>query len=157
MIKYYNQVERVAKWLLVLSLAVMALINIMNVISRYFLSASLAYTEELVTNLFVYNTYIGASIAARKGAHLGLPIIYERLSETNQKRLMFGVAVVSAAMFFLLVRYGVVMVADQIKFGQRTPALGLPQWIFGAAIPIGGFFIAIAFLVGGYETLKGKR
>ncbi|SMP60377.1 TRAP transporter small permease [Anoxynatronum buryatiense] len=157
MIKYYNQLERMAKLILILSLAVMAIINIANVVSRYLLSTSLAYTEELVTNLFVYNTFIGASVAARKGAHLGMPIIYDRLNEKNQRWMMFGVALLSAALFLVLLRFGFTMARDQFNFGQRTPALGLPAWIFGAAIPIGGLFMAAAFLVGGYETLKGKR
>lgn len=157
MIKYYNYLEQFAKLILIVSLAIMAIINITNVVSRYLLSTSMAFTEELVTNFFVYNTFIGASLAARKGAHLGMPILYDRLNAKYQRWLVFCVALMSSGLFIVLIRLGILMTRDQMKFGQTTPALGLPAWIFGAAIPIGGFFIALAFLVGGYEALKGER
>jgi len=157
MIKVYDNVEKAAKWLLVISLAVMAILNFSNVLSRYVFHASLSFTEEITTNLFVYNTFIGAAVAARKGAHLGLTLISDRLSHKHQNVLAMIVAIVAAGLFAVLIYMGAGMVQSQMAYGQKTAALGVPEWWFGMAIPLGAFFIMVSFLVGGYETFKDKE
>lgn len=157
MIRFFNHVEKAAKWLLVVSLAVMAILNFSNVLSRYIFHASLSFTEEITTNLFVYNTFIGAAIAARKGAHLGLTLISDRLSQKHQNLLSLIVSIVSAGLFAVLIYMGAGMVQSQITYGQKTAALGIPEWLFGLAIPVGAFFILLSFLVGGYETYTNKE
>jgi len=157
MIKFYDNVEKAAKWLLVISLAVMAILNFSNVLSRYVFHASLSFTEEITTNLFVYNTFIGAAIAARRGAHLGLTLISDRLNQKHQNVLAMIVAIIAAGLFAVLIYMGSGMVQSQIEYGQKTAALGIPEWWFGMAIPLGAFFVMVSFLVGGYETFKSKE
>ncbi len=157
MIKFYDNVEKGAKWVLVISLAVMAILNFSNVLSRYVFHASLSFTEEITTNLFVYNTFIGAAIAARRGSHLGLTLISDKLNPKNQNHLKIIVAIVSAGLFAVLIYMGTGMVQAQIQYGQKTASLGIPEWWFGLAIPLGALFILVSFLVGGYESLKSKE
>jgi len=155
-IKIYDYVEKAAKLLLVISLAIMALINIANVLSRYVLHASLSFTEEITANIFVYNTFIGAAIAARRGGHLGLTIITDRLPNKYNRVVTLLVSIISAGLYGILIYMGYGMVESQITYGQRTAALAVPEWIFGLAIPIGAFFIMISFIVGGYEAFREK-
>ncbi len=156
MIKFYDQVERASKSLLVISLAIMSIINFVNVLSRNILKASFSFTEELTIGLFVFNTFIAAALAARKGGHLGLSIVYDKLSEDNQRKLSFLIGIISAGLFALLTYEGYQMVKSQVRYGQMSPALGIPQWIFGSAIPIGAFLCMAGFLVGGIEAIKQK-
>lgn len=157
MIKVYDNVEKVAKWVLVISLAVMAILNFSNVLSRYVFHASLSFTGEITTNLFVYNTFIGAAVAARKGSHLGLTLISDRLNQKHQNILSMLVGIISAGLFAVLIYMGTGMVQAQIQYGQKTASLGVPEWWFGLAVPIGAFFIMMGFLVGGYEAMTRKE
>jgi len=153
MVGLYDSFEKVFKWILILSLAIMAILNFSNVISRYLLHASLSFTEEVTTNLFVFNTFIGAAIGARRGAHLGLTIITDRVSNKVRKIMLFGMNITSAGLFAVLIYFGYGMVKSQLKFGQTTAALGLPEWWFGMAIPVGSACIMLGFLVAGIEIL----
>ena len=51
--------------------AIMAIVAFVNVISRYLLKYSLAFTEELLISFFVWLTLLGAAVAFREGSHLG--------------------------------------------------------------------------------------
>lgn len=157
MVKVYDSVEKVFKWILILSLAIMAILNFSNVISRYLLHASLSFTEEVTTNLFVFNTFIGAAMGARRGAHLGLTIITDRASSKVRKIMLFGMNITSAGLFAVLIYFGYGMVKSQLKFGQTTAALGLPEWWFGMAIPAGSACIMLGFLVAGIEILMKEE
>ncbi|SET07865.1 TRAP-type C4-dicarboxylate transport system, small permease component [Natronincola peptidivorans] len=156
MIRIYDWIEKIAKWLLISSLIVMATINFGNVLSRNVFKASFSFTEELTIGLFVFNTFIAAALAARKGGHLGLTIIFDRLSEANQRILSLLTGIISSGLFGLLAYYGYLMTKSQARYGQMSPALGLPQWIFGSAIPIGAALCMLGFLVGGIEAFKQK-
>ncbi|SNS10311.1 TRAP-type C4-dicarboxylate transport system, small permease component [Anaerovirgula multivorans] len=156
MLRIYDWIEKISKWFLISSLAVMATINFVNVLSRNIFKASFSFTEELTIGLFVFNTFVAAAIAARKGGHLGLTIIYDRLSESNQRKLNLLIGIMSAGLFALLSYHGYFMVASQSRYGQMSPALGVPQWVFGSAIPIGALLCVLGFLVGGIEAFKQK-
>lgn len=159
MIRFYDDyIEKIFKWGLVISLAVMATLNFSNVISRYVIHASISFTEELTTNLFVYNTFFGAALGARRGAHLGLTILSELVPPKFSKWIIVLSSYASAVLFFVLVYFGYGMTKSQFDFGQTTAALGLPEWWFGLAIPVGAFVIGISFLIAGTEYMikEGK-
>lgn len=157
MIKLYDNLEKVLKWILVISLSIMAIINFSNVVSRYILHASLAFTEEITTNLFVFNTFIAASIGARHGAHLGLSIISDRVSAKIRKPMLVSVNIIASLFFVVLIYFGSSMVKSQFRFGQTTAALGLPAWWFAMAIPVGSLFIVLSFLAAGFEILTKEE
>ena len=157
MIKLYDNIEKIFKWVLILSLTIMATLNFANVISRYLLHASFSFTEEITTNLFVFNTFIAAALGARRGAHLGLTVLADSVSPKIRKFMMFGVNIISSLLFMVLIYFGYGMVKSQFRFGQTTAALGLPEWWFGMAIPLGSFFVMLSFLVAAIEILNKEE
>ena len=70
--------------------AIMGIIMFVNIISRYLLKYSLAFTEELVVSFFVWLTLLGAAIAFREGSHLGFTFITDRLPVKIQKWFSSG-------------------------------------------------------------------
>ena len=60
-------------------LVVMTALTFVNVVARYVFSASLSFSEEITTYLFVLLSLLGSAIAAKRGAHLGLTIISDRV------------------------------------------------------------------------------
>lgn len=61
-------------------IAIMVTVAFVNVITRYFIKMSLAWTEELEVNLFVWLVLLGTALAFKKGGHLGMSFIYEKFS-----------------------------------------------------------------------------
>lgn len=148
---FFNHFE---EYILSVSLFIMTSITFANVLARKVFHASWAFTEEITTILFILSSLLGAAVAAKKGAHMGLSALTDLLPKKLQKYVVL--ITVLAAMVFcgFLIKYGFDMVLTEISFGQTTPALGWPEWIFGMAVPIGGIFIAIRFVQYGINAFK---
>ena len=134
--------------------AVMAVLVFANVIARKVFNHSLAVSDEMSTYLFVLMSFMGAAIAARRGAHLGLSIVTDRLSGKAKKGVGFIMYLISAFFCLLILVFGVQMVMSQYHFGQETAAMQWPEWIYGSFVPIGAFFAMMAFLSGAINYLR---
>ena len=137
-------------------LIVMTTLTFANVIARYVFSASFSFSEEITTYLFVLLSLIG-SAAARRKAHLGFTAILDLLPKGLQRAIQtmsYALATFfSAALFW----YGISMVRSQIFHGQVTAGMQWPEWIFGAFVPLGAFFITIEFLFMLIDTVSDKE
>ena len=138
----------------VVSLAVMVIINFGNVLSRYLIHASWAFSEELVVILFVYNSFFAASLAYRKGAHLGFTFITDMMNRRGKKIAAVVSTIFTVLLMSLLVKYGIEMIQSQMMFDQRTPAMGLPEWIAGLSVPLGALVIILRVILVCRETCK---
>ena len=134
--------------------AVMAILVFANVIARKVFNHSLAVSDEMSTYLFVLMSFMGAAIAARRGAHLGLSIVTDRIGPGAQKIVGFIMYLISAFFCLLILVFGVQMVVSQYNFGQETAAMQWPEWIYGSFVPIGAFFAMVAFLSGAVNFLR---
>ena len=77
--------ERVEEGLLVFLMAVMTVVALVNVFTRYVIRFALAFTEEIVVSMFVWLTLVGTAIAFRQGAHLGFSFLVERCPKSLQR------------------------------------------------------------------------
>lgn len=141
-----NFLRNIEEILSAICLSIMVIIAFINVIGRYILGASLSFTDEATTYLFVLLSLLGAAIAAKRGAHLGLTIILDVVSPGVEKvlksiGLVFAV-IFSGSIFY----YGIFMTMRQFARGQITAGMQWPEWIFGSFVPIGAFFLTIRFL-----------
>lgn len=123
--------------LLILSASIMCIISFSNVISRYFLNHSLAFTEEITINMFVLLTFVGTAVGVRNNSHLGFTLLYDRANETIKKVLTVLVGLIVVFVFIIFAYYGYRMVQFQIFSNQTTPALGWQQWVFSLSFPVG--------------------
>lgn len=119
-----------------LAFAVITGVAFVNVVSRYFLDASLAFTTEVTINVAVWLTLLGAVIGIREGSHLGFTLLQEKLTGTAKKVLTVIVAVAIIVFFLILARYGWDQMISQLDSGRATPAMRMPQWIFTLALPV---------------------
>lgn len=140
-----------------IALVFMTALTFANVVSRYVFSASFSFSEEITTYLFVLLSLIGSAAAARRKAHLGFTALVDLLSFGVKK----AIATCSYLLAFLfsaaLFWYGISMVQFQIAHGQVTAGMQWPEWIFGAFVPLGAFFIAIEFLFLLIDTINSKE
>jgi TRAP-type C4-dicarboxylate transport system permease small subunit len=126
----------IERFVLALVMALLCLITMANVVVRYFTNVSFAFTEEISVFLLVVMTLVGASTAFYRGQHITILFLVERFSARGRNRFaLFGLTA-STLMFALLVWYGTRMAWDDYRYDVTTPALGLPQWIFSAALPV---------------------
>ncbi|MDR1740478.1 MAG: TRAP transporter small permease [Synergistaceae bacterium] len=135
-------------------LGFMVLLNFLNVLCRYLLPQTpFSYTEELELLLFIWVSMFGISYGYRRGTHTAWTIIMEVLP----RRLVPAVAVfaagASALLMCLLVKTGVGMVLNQMRFGQIMPGMRLPMAVVGCALPVGGVLAAVSVAKSAWNEL----
>ena len=151
---FWKVFDSLEDWFLVITLGLMLILNFANVVSRYCLSTSIAFTEELTTNLFVWSCFIGASAAAKRGAHLGFDLVVMNLPKKLARIVNALVTLLTLSMFALLFVLSFDMIDTQIMLKQETPALGWPEWTISLAITVGAFFCFMRFAQAGWNSWK---
>jgi TRAP-type C4-dicarboxylate transport system permease small subunit len=123
-----------------------------NVISRYLLKYSLAFTEELVVSFFVWLTLLGAAIAFRQGGHLGFTFITDRLRPRIQKILNWVSALLATVLFAVLIYFSIYQIKDEILLKITSSGIGLPQWWYSIGMPIWSALVILRILQGAHRA-----
>lgn len=138
-------------------MAVLVAITLGNVVTRYLIDESFAWTEEISVFLLVVMTLAGAaSIAARDG-HIRLEFLYDGGSARRRRALRLLAAGSTVALFLVLtVLFGIAL-ADEIRWAETSMGLGVPRWWYTAAIPV--LCLAIAARAGraGWQAWRSRR
>lgn len=71
--------ERLIEWLMAVALAVMVVLVFGNVMLRYLFNTGIAAAEEVARLMFVWLIFLGAILALRRHAHLGVEIVQAHL------------------------------------------------------------------------------
>ncbi|MGI6596756.1 MAG: TRAP transporter small permease [bacterium] len=135
--------DKIEEYICAFLLFFMAALAFANVLVRYLTDGSLAFTEELIVNLFVWITVLGGAIAFRKKAHLGVELVVNRLPVRWQKAAVIFGGICSVALFVLLFNQGIGLVAQEYKNKMVTYSMALPMWWFGLAVPIGALMMIV--------------
>src|SRR3954465_11700750 len=94
------QIDRLCKaieFAIAFALAVMVVLVFGNVVLRYGFNSGLTFSEEVSRWLFIWGTFLGAVVALREHAPLGMDMVVGRLPEAGKKAcLMFGHALMLA-------------------------------------------------------------
>ena len=125
-----------------------------NVVFRYLLAASIAFTEEITCASFVLLCMLGTSIVAKHQAHLGVSVVTEQMSERNRNIAALAANILGIVFCLVLIRTGFGMVMQQYRVQQITIALQWPQWIYGSFLPFGATMMAIRFGQAAMDCLK---
>ncbi|RGD64949.1 TRAP transporter small permease [Lachnospiraceae bacterium OF09-6] len=81
----------------------------------------------------------------------------DKLSENGKKAALVISAICSLILIYFMLRYGIEMVQNQIRFHSKTTALRWPTYIQGLALPAGAVFMGIRTIQAAYQQLKEGR
>ena len=141
-------VIHIEETLCALLFAIMGIIMFVNIISRYLLKYSLAFTEELVVSFFVWMTILGAAIAFREGSHLGFAFITERLPVKVQKWLLWISTLLAALLFSFLIYFSIIQIREEVLLKITSSGIGVPQWWYSIGMPIWSILVIIRIFQG---------
>lgn len=142
------------RFVICVGLAIMTVVTFANVVSRYVFKLSIAFTEELTVNVFVWVSLFGSALAARKGAHLGLSVLTDRMPRHLQAVAVLLSTVLAVALYALVGWYGIDMLRSQLALKQVSPALQIPEWMLSLAVPCGCAVLVLEFLTTGLHEFR---
>jgi len=129
-------------------LVVMAVLAFLNILARYLTRYSFAFTEEIEVAALVWITMLGAAIAFREALHLGFGILRDQLPQPIRHGLAALTGVTAVATMAMLAWAGWWQIQSQIALGTTSEALGIPEWIYTAALPVGALLVIVRVLQG---------
>lgn len=147
----FTIIEKVA---LAVMLLVVTAITFGNVLSRYVLPTSWSFTEELVINLFVPLSLLGAALCARdEGGLVSMALFSNGLNRRGQRIL--NLVMVAAGLYFcyVLVKYGGARVTSLIANNKKTDVLRINEWKFALSVPVSGVCMALHLIEFGIDNI----
>lgn len=116
-------------------MAVLTLITLGNVVTRYFTDQSFAWTEEISVFLIVVMTLAGASSVAARDRHIRIEYFYDAGSPARRRAFRLLAAAATGLVFLALAVLFTVTVADEVRWAETSMGLGVPRWWFTIVVP----------------------
>ncbi len=138
---------------LVFALIVAMILSItLQIVFRVFFNA-LTWTEELSRYLLVWSTFLGATMAYKRGMHISV-IFCVNLFPPRVRRWVVILSIVLSVIFFAVaIKYGIQLMAFQKS--QISPALRLPmRWVY-LVLPLSFGIMVIYGLTAVLEEFSG--
>ena len=157
-LRLYNKFE---EYLLVLSLAVSVALVALQIVFRYFINASIPWSEELTRYIFIWQIWLGASTALKYNEHIRVTLIY---SFMKSEKLKAVIGLAADFIWFLFCAYMVLngkeLLVSMAARNAASSGLQLPLVYVYMAFPIASFLVCLRLLgvlAGDFKKLTGKR
>jgi len=139
------------------AMAAIFLISFGNVVARYATNASFAFTEEFSVFLLVFMTFVGSSAAFAANEHIRITFFLQRMPPALRLAAELVTLAATTLMFALILWYGAEVTFDEWRWGETSPGLGYPVWIYTVWLPILSLAILLRVLGRGWAVLIRPR
>ena len=125
-------------------LGVMVVLVFGNVVARYVFDAAITWAEEVARFLFVWLTFVGASLGLRRGVHLSVDLVVAAL--VGRKRLVLQIIchVISLVFFGVWAFGGLTLIEANLDY--MSPATGFSMGLVYVIGPLSAVLLS-------YETV----
>lgn len=132
--------------------AVMIVLVFANVVLHIF-GKDMAATTELCELLMVWVTFLGGAAAARRGAHMAITELIDKLKPGSRRVVDLLITVVSAIVLGQLVWYG--WSISKAGWSNQLTVLDIPMSFQYMALPVASFITLLFVLWDGLQILRG--
>ncbi len=154
--KVFGILDRVEAGLVTVLLGGMTVVVFLQVFFRFVVRGSLPWSEELARYLMVWAVFIGASIGAREGAHIGVQAVVNFLPASLKRAAILISGLLSVAFSLIIMVLAFKVVAVLMKTGQKSPAMEIPMYWAYMAVPVGCTLMGIRFFQAMLEKLRAQ-
>ncbi len=132
-------------WVLVIFITIMCAVMLIQIVSRYLFNMPLTWPEEVARYVFIWVVFLGAAVASRAQAHLGMDFATAKLPPGIRQVLARAIEVVILG-FLLLILYITPEVIDVTQY-QRSAVIHIQMsWIY-LAFPVASALMILDLLV----------
>lgn len=145
---------RLLELLVVVALVAMVIMVFGNVVLRYGFNSGIAISEEVARWLFIWITFLGAVVALRERAHLGVDMLVSRLPVAGKKLCL--AASYACMLYILWLLYEGSLAQVRINWDTEAPVTGASMAIVYAAGAVFAVCAALILLTDGVRLLTGR-
>lgn len=142
--KFCERTEKILGYIIAGLMMLLVVDVTWQVTSRFILNDPSSFTEEIALFLLLWISMLGASYAYRRGVHLGLDIVVEKLQGSQKfwaEKFADLVCLFFAAV--LLIYGGMELVLLNMQLEQTSAAMQIMFWKVYIVIPISGVLFAM--------------
>jgi C4-dicarboxylate transporter, DctQ subunit len=141
------RIENVFGGLAVAALVACGLLICVDVALRYVFNRPIVGGNEIVEYALVYITFLGASWAVPRGAHIDIDVFVQAMPKPWRRVCAFLSNLISLGVALVLTVFGAEVTWTSFIRGAFKPTvLQFPTWIVLLIIPIGSAVLAVRFL-----------
>lgn len=130
--------DLIEKAILITAILAMAVVSMVNVISRN-MGASVTWADEVAQLLVVVVTFVGLGHGVRMARHIRVSAIHDVLPLKAQKVLLTFISLTTALLLLSLAILATRYVGKLMDSGRVMPSLGLPIYYVYLIAPVGLF------------------
>ena len=149
-----NFVHSLIKMLTFFLFFLMSAVVFMQVIMRYFMSAPLAWSDEMSRYLMVWITFLGSALAFYEGSHPAITFAVEKLSPRHRNELAFAINLALLVCFTICGINGVRLAMKTHRF--LSTSLKLPMSMVYGALPVSMFLMVYKILFDFWHRFAGR-
>lgn len=138
--------------LLIVFSSAMVISTFLQVIFRYLLNHPLFWSEELSRYCFVWIVFVGAAIATKQGAHIGVDYLVKKLPSRFKNYLRIAINILIISFLVIIIIQSILVVI--VNMSQYSPAIRIPMGLIYLAIPVGLSLMLGYIIIMNYKLLK---
>ena len=154
--KLSDKLNRGAEIIIAILIAIMSVVIFVQVVYRYVFHSSLPWSEEFARYTLVYLTFLGASVAVKRNAHIGVEVVVKLLPRPISRVLEWVADALSLVFFVILIVYGSKIV--KITMMQLSPAMHVKMGYIYLAVVIGAALMLVHLIARSFhiKEVEGK-
>lgn len=160
-VRIINGLSEISGYLSGLAILLASLVTMHQVLVRYFIGDSTIWQTELAIYLLLFATFVGSSYGLKKGAHVGVDVLIEKMSPKMKSYMKIVTSLLSLALVIVIAwkGWGMWHHAYINNWTSETiwgPPLAYPYF----TLPLGMTLLSLQFIVLIYEetlSLRNKK
>ena len=136
----------IAATIVVICFAYMTVAVLAQVFGRYVFNYSISWTEETARFAQAWVILIGAGITMRRGRHVAVDSLPEKLP-LPAARLLRIILACGCIWFLGIVVYGSFALIELGWLFEVSPVLSIPMWIIYLALPLGAVYFGVEIVL----------
>jgi TRAP-type C4-dicarboxylate transport system permease small subunit len=138
---FFDRLDRAVEWIVAALVAAMVTAGFLQIANRFFLNVSLSWSEELQRYLHIWIVFLAIPIGYRRGAHLGMNMLLERLPPLAQRFLALLQELLWLVLALAIAGFATRIM--EVAQNQTSSSLGVTMDRIYLAQVVGGVYLAL--------------
>ena len=156
--KFLQKYDKFEEYLLIGSLVFNVLLIFTQIFMRTIFNYSLSWTEELSRYIFIWQTWLGTSIALKYKQHIRVEILINIFKKAKNKKILeISVNLIWIAFSIFLLYAGTLLCKSMIARNVLSSGMRIPLVFVYSCLPISSLIVLIRLINDSINLIKREK